>query len=231
MMGFKLTRCLCLGLGLSLSAAAPQYELGLKMGPGFALPSAVKDQHSNLSLHLVFTGQYKLSEKSSLIGEFGYRYFRADDWEKPLPPIAYAPDGTTGVPTQANSIDTRQDPLDGLGLSVGYRQALGSTGWSWQVGGNLHWMRSTDQAIGDVRATSAYHEGFAYVRSTTSIKPGVFVGLHSFINNDVFVEFNFVTVGYSQITYVPLVYTGQPAHTETSSRNKLSLELSMGYRF
>ena len=234
MMGFKLTRhitTLGLGVGLSLSAQAPAWELGLKMGPGFTTVGTVKEQHSNLSLHLALTGQMKLGAKSSLIGELAYRYYRGDDWEKPLPAIAYGAGGVTGVPTAATSIDTRQNPLEGFGVMVGYRQAFGASTWSWQVGGNLHMMRSTDQAIGDVRAVATVPQGFAYVYSKTSIKPGFFAGVHSFINNDVFVECNLVTVGYNQLTFVPFAYTGQPSHTETTSRNKLTLELSMGYRF
>jgi len=31
--------------------------------------------------------------------------------------------------------------------------------------------------------------------------------------------------------YVPRAYTNQPAHTETTSKNKASLELSLGFRF
>ena len=238
MMGFKHARYLCFGLGLTLSAAAPAIDLGLKMGFGFNATEAA--QHSNLSLHLGLTGSYKLSEKSSIIGELTYRYFRADDWEKPLPAFTYAPDGTrTYSPTAAESIDTRQNPLEGLGLHLGYRQAIGASSWSWQAGVNLHCMKSTDQAIGDVYYgaplvggyLTTSHEGFSKVRSTTAIKPGVFVGVHSFLSEDVFVEVNAVTVGYSQITYVPMVYSGLPAHTETADKNKLVLEMSMGFRF
>lgn len=238
MMGFKHARYLCFGLGLTLSAAAPAIDLGLKMGAGFNATEAA--QHSNLSLHVGLTGSYKLSEKSSIIGELTYRYFRADDWERPLPAFAYAPDGTaTYAPTPMESIDTRQNPLEGLGLHLGYRRAIGASNWSWQAGVNLHYMKSTDQAIGDVSWSAPYstnpatwnHEGFSKLNSTSSIKPGVFVGLHSFLNEDVFVEVNALTVGYSQITYVPMVYTGKPAHTETADKNKLVLEMSMGFRF
>ena len=231
-MGFKHARYLCFGLGLTLSAAAPAIDLGLKMGAGVNATEAA--QHSNLSLHVGLTGSYKLSADSSIIGELTYRYFRADDWEKPLPAIAYAPDGTTYAPTAANSFDTRQDPLDGLGLSLGYRRAIGDTGWSWQAGGNVHFMKSTDQAIGEYRngsASTSPREGFSYVRSCSSAAAGVFLGLHSFINKDVFVEINALTVGYDQIVYVPRAYTNQPAHTETTSKNKASLELSLGFRF
>lgn len=233
MMGFKLTRCLLVGLGAGafLSAQSPSLELGLKLGPGFSTTGTVKEQHSNLSLHLAATGQYKLSGGGKLIGELAYRYYRGDDWEKPLPAVAYGPGGATGTPTAATSIDTRQNPLEGFGVMFGYRQAFGSSSWSWQVGGNLHWMRSTEQAIGDIRATSTVSQGYAVLYSKTSIKPGFFAGVHSFINNDVFFECNLVTVGYTQLTYVPFAYTGQPAQTETASRNKLTLELSMGYRF
>ena len=71
MMGFKLTRCLLVGLGtgLFLSAQSPSYELGMKLGPGFSTVGTVKEQHSNLSLHLAMTGQFKLSGGSKLIGE------------------------------------------------------------------------------------------------------------------------------------------------------------------
>ncbi len=230
-MGFKHARYLCFGLGLTLSAAAPAIDLGLKMGAGFNATEAA--QHSNLSLHVGLTGSYKLSEKSSIIGELTYRYFRADDWEKPLPAVTYNTTGGTYAPTAANSFDTRQNPLDGLGLSLGYRRAIGDTGWSWQAGGNIHFMKTVDQAIGDVRygPLTTDREGFAYVRSSNSAAAGVFVGLHSFINKDVFVEINALTVGYDQIVYVPRTYTNQPAHTETTSKNKASLELSLGFRF
>lgn len=231
-MGFKHARYLVfLGAGLALSAAAPEFDIGMKMGAGFTSSPAA--QHSNLSLQAGLTGAWKVSEKSSVIGEITYRYFRADDWEKPLPSITYNPDGTTYAPTAANSFDSRQDPLEGLGLSLGYRTAMGNTGWSWQAGVNVHVLKSTDQAIGDVRygATSTLREGFSYVRSTTSISPGAFLGVHTFLNQDVFLEMNAVSVGYTQITYVPFAYTGKPAHTETATRNKLVLEVSMGFRF
>lgn len=229
-MGFKHARYLViLGASLALSAAAPEFDIGMKMGAGFS--TNVAAQHSNLSLHAGLTGAWKVSEKSSVIGEITYRYFRADDWEKPLPSIAYAPDGSTGVPVARYSIDTRQDPLEGLGLSLGYRTAMGDTGWSWQTGVNLHFMKSTDQAIGDITVNSAYREGFSYVRSTSSVSPGAFLGVHTFLNPDVFLEINAVSVGYTQITYVPFAYTGKPAHTETATRNKLVLEASMGFRF
>jgi hypothetical protein len=238
MMGFKQTRYLALGLGLglSLTAQAPAWELGGKLGLGMVPTSSVKDQHSNMSMHLGLTGQYKLSADSAIIGELTYRYFRAEDWQKPLPATAVDSTGATFVPDSRYCIDTRKDELDGMALMAGYRKAIGTTGWSWQVGGNLHWLKSQDQAIGEFRNGSSPlpptpREGFAYVRSTNSIKPGVFAGVHSFVNEGMFVEFNVVTVGYDQMRYVPLAYTGQAAHWEKSSQTKLLLELSAGFRF
>jgi hypothetical protein len=245
MMGFKTTRYLALGLGLglSLAAQAPKYELGYKMGWGQTF-SAEDAQKNTFSVHAALVGKMRLDDASSLIGEFGYRYFKAEDFENPLPLTAYRIDGSTTTFSQKTSIDDRQCALDGLYVSAGYRRLIpGSKTWSWQAGINLHALKSTDQRIGEIRVagptgtvgkideTTDQRYGLSQVNSKNSLKPGFFAGVHGFITNDVFLEVNVMTVAYNQLTFMPFPYTGQPATFATKSQTKKVLEVSAGFRF
>jgi|GEM_PF-2321751 len=247
---FKTTRYLLLGLGASLiiSAQEPTLSFGLKMGSGLGMASGNKEQASNLSLHLALAGQYRLNNKSSLIGEVKYVYFRAEEWETsaiPLEPaqIFYFPDGSPAWSSKYWGADIHKNDLDGLVLNLGYRRAIGDTRWSWQAGLNFHWLKAQDQTLGQIALfeheadcndlDADWDEVVSWVKlnSDNSIKPGVFVGLHGFISDNVFVEANLLTVAFNQPFYRPHAISGKQSAVETYSRTKVVFEFSAGFRF
>jgi len=251
----KTTRYLVLGLGVSLFASAqePTLSFGLKMGSGLGMASGNKEQASNLSLHMAFTGQYRLNSKASLIGEVKYVYFRAEEYESsavPLKPanIFYFSDGTLGWSSKYWGADIHKNDLDGLVLNLGYRRAISDTRWSWQAGINLQWLKAQDQALGQVGVFLSeedcadvfneyawpddnFENRWIKLNSDNSIKPGIFAGLHGFIGDNVFVEANLVTVAFNQPFFRPHVISGKPDAVESYSRNKIVFEFSAGFRF
>jgi hypothetical protein len=244
----KTTRYLLLGLGVSLfmSAQEPTLSFGLKMGSGLGMASGNKEQASNLSLHLALTSQYRLDSKSSLIGEVKYVYFRAEDWENPSLPeepaqIFYFSDGSPAWSSKYFGIDLRKNDLDGLVLNLGYRRAIGDTRWSWQAGVNIHWLKSYDQALGQINLYETEEacldaddeddfSNWTRLNSKNAVKPGIFAGVHGYIGNNVFVEANITTVAFDQAFFRPQVIAGKET-VETYSRTKVVFEFSAGFRF
>ncbi|MDR0498211.1 MAG: hypothetical protein LBH03_00565 [Holophagales bacterium] len=248
---FKTTRYLLLGLGASLfiSAQEPAISFGLKMGTGLGMASGNKEQASNLSLHLALTGQYRLDSKTSLIGEAKYVYFRAMQWDYPFPKDAalegYFEDGTKGYISMRSSVISRKNDLDGLALVLGYKRAIADTKWYWQAGLNIYYLKSYDQALGQINIYVNEHdadhwdgyiggddfESITKLNGSNSIKPGIFAGIHGYISENVFVEANLQSVAFDQVLYQPHMLTGKPSTAESYSRNKVVLEFSAGFRF
>lgn len=218
---------LAAGCSLPLSAQAG-LTYGMKFGAGPTLSSA-GEQKARAAINFAFLAERPFSGGATLFAELGYRFFRAEDHEVTRFGTGYAPGGATGPIVNTSSVDIRKDTLEGYLLSAGYRRPLVGD-LSWQAGLTLGSMRSMQEVTGQI-TVGTYREGLNYTPSKTAFGLGAFAGLQYRASKDFFLELNVASVGYSEVNYVPFAYTGQPATTETKTKNRLVLDANLGFRF
>ena len=76
-----------------------------------------------------------------------------------------------------------------------------------------------------------YNEYIWSDHTEKKIVPGVFAGVRLFVNDNCYFETNIATLGHASPTYVPLAYTGQPGHIESSNGTRVVWEFVAGMRF
>lgn len=214
-------------LSLPLSAQSG-LTYGIKFGAGPVL-SAVGEQRARAAVNLALTLEKSLGKDSAFFAEAGYRFFRAEDHEVTRFGVGYAPGGVTGTIVNTSSVDVRKDTLDGLVFNGGYRRALAGDLF-WQAGLTLAALKSKQEVTGQL-LVGTYREGLNYTPTKTGYGLGAFAGLQYRMSNEFYFELNVASVGYSEVNYIPFAYTGQPATTETKTKNKLVLDANLGFRF
>jgi hypothetical protein len=107
------------------------------------------------------------------------------------------------------------------------------------IGGNV-WI-SQQEVIGEIgvmplpydsgNSGIAWSEGLAYIASHRSLRPVVMAGGAYHFNKHAAVEFSASYITWRQANYVPFAYTGQPAHTESIARTKVTFDISLSITF
>lgn len=172
-----------------------------------------------------------------------------------------------GTPTlwpdmRFDSVDMRQNPLDGISAKIAYRHRtrslpyIGSLGI--QGGLTLSMLTGTQYADGAIHvlafrdetqnalSTSTYpsaevpipesygrldSEFFTKTHKDSKVLPGAFIGVRKLMTDNLTFEVNLTMLGHTELNYVPLSYSGQAAHWESSNKNKILLEFIAGIRF
>ncbi len=230
---------ICLiALGSLLSAGVlPAQETGWGSGMNVRAGSAVGSTNDQIKRQMLGFGveaHYGLTAKTAFFGELGFLYFAGEDFLHTLPATGY--NTITGVPaalTSSNSADRRKNDLQGASIRVGYRAAILDSGWNWQAGLSLDRLKSRQEVSGKLApgGTTTGYEGLAVTPESTKIAPGVFAGVTKNFGEGFTLQANVINVGFSQVNWVPYVYTGVAAHAESSDKRKTSIELAIGFRF
>ncbi len=231
---FKLVPLAALiALGSASPVAAQGLVAGIKFGAGPVLGS-IGTQGSRANINLALTCEYGLGAKQEVFAELGYRAFRAEDYEATRLGTGYIDPVTTGTIVPTNSVDMRKDQLEGFTLGLGFRRQIGDTNFRWQGGLLVSALKSEQEVTGMITVTvgsTAYREGLSFTPRKTAVKPGAFVGIQYRITDAFFVESNVGVMGYKQVNYVPLSYTGQAAHSVSTDKSKVVFDLNCGFRF
>lgn len=220
---------LLLAAGGSARLGAQELQFGAKFGGG-AVVGAIGNQGSRATMNAAFFAELPLGKTSEVFGEFNYRVFRAVDHEVTQFGTGYIAGGGTGTIVATSSVDVRKDNLEGYAINVGYRRQILDSEFWWQGGLSLAAMTSQQEVTGTITVGTQV-EGLNFTPAKRSIRPGLFLGAQAKITPNFFVEANLSGTPYQQVNYVPLSYTGQPAHVETENKVKVSLDINIGFRF
>lgn len=212
------------GTGLS-AQEAPSFGGGIKARFGVDSGNVQKDTNANKMLGVGMSFTYSLAKGSTIIGELTYTQFSSVTFPNPV--LAPANPALSG--------DMRRNKLSGFSARFGYRKAIGETEWSWQAGLLMDRLKSRQEVSGQlaVGATigTAVIESLVATPESTKLRPGAFAGVYTNISPDISLEFNILTVGYSQVNWVPQTYSGQTAAAVSTNRTGLALECAFGFRF
>lgn len=217
----------------SLCGQSQTWDFGLRLGQGTVLSSA-DPQGSRASFSVGLFGAWNFQPGRSFYSEALFRSFKSEDRDVTrIGSTGYRGDGTTFVLTTANAVDIRKDQLEGMALNFGYRQRLGATSWAWQAGAGLNFLRATQDVYGQFTWGSGTpsREGLNYQPRKTSVKPGIFGGVHANFTDSFFFEANLAYLAYERPEYQPRTYTNKPASVDSVSETKVVLDLSIGFRF
>jgi hypothetical protein len=220
---------LLLAVGGTASLGAQDIQFGAKFGGG-AVVGATGAQESRATMNAAFFAELPLGKTREVFGELNYRVFRSVDHEVTRFGTGYIAGGGTGPIVPTSSVDVRKDNLDGFAFNAGYRQQILDSVFWWQGGLSLAAMTSQQEVTGTI-TVGAQVEGLNHTPAKRSIRPGLFLGAQAKITPDFFVEANLFGTSYQQVNYVPLSYTGQAAHVETTNKVKVSLDINIGFRF
>ncbi len=209
-------------------AAQARISYGIKFGAGPVVSSA-GDQKARATLNFALTAERPFGVDAVLFGELGYRFFRSEIHEVTRFGTGYTPSGGTGTIVNSSSVDDRNDTLQGYVLNAGYRRQIVGM-WHWHAGLILSSLTSTQEVTGQIQVGTS-REGLNYTPSKTAFGLGAFAGIQAQTSKSFFLELNLSSLGYSQVNYIPLSYTGQPATTETKTKNKLVVDANLGFRF
>ena len=204
----------------SLSAQGRGLTASGKVRAGVASGDLQQDLRANKMTGMGIELTYTLGERSAVFGEVAYVNFASTDYWNPLPAAA----------TVATSVDLRKNRLDGFTLRGGYRAGFGSMGLSWQAGLAVDRLKSRQEVSGQI-VIGATTEGLAATPESTKVNVGGFGGIHWAIGENFSVEANLVSVGYSQVNWVPSSYSGTTAAAETKSHRGVVFEVAFGFTF
>lgn len=222
----NITRYALLG-ALILGPAGPSlvaqegsaFDVGLKVRGGMSTGNLADDAGSKKMVGIGATFSYRMSERSSLVGELTYLKFSATDYRNALPA------GAT-----ATSADLRKNNLAGFSLRGGYRSALMETGFNWQAGLTVDSLKSRQEVSGQI-TVGTDTEGLAVTPETSKVNVGAFVGLHRPLSEGISLELNLFTIGYEKVDWQTRLGSGQPAHATSTGRRGFVLELAVGLSF
>ena len=100
----------------------------------------------------------------------------------------------------------------------------------WQAGLALDRFKSRQEVSGQI-VVGTTTEGLAATPESTKINVGGFGGIHWTVGENFTLEANLVSIGYSQVNWVPASYSGTTAAAETKTRRGLVLEVAFGFKF
>jgi hypothetical protein len=204
----------------SLSAQGRGFTASGKVRAGVTSGDLQQDLRANKMTGMGIEFAYAFGGRSSLFGEVAYVNFASTDYWNPLPAGAVA----------ASSVDLRKNRLGGFTLRGGYRSEFGSTGLSWQAGLALDRLKSRQEVSGQILIGTTT-EGLAVTPESTKANVGGFGGIHWAIGENFSLEANLVSVGYSQVNWVPSSYSGTAAAAETKSHRGVVFEVAFGFKF
>jgi hypothetical protein len=160
-----------------------------------------------------------------------------------------------------DSIHTAKNDLEGGSAKLGFRYYMDSSyvgKWGVHGGLTIGFLSSSEWATGSIHvleyrrydgqntvSTSLaddnpqlgnnygrlYNEYIWNDHTEKKIAPGVFAGIRLFMNDNCYLETNIATLGHASPTYVPLAYTGNPGHIDSTNGTRVVWEFIAGIRF
>ncbi len=153
----------------------------------------------------------------------------------------------SGAANAQGSADARRNKLEGFSARFGYARKFFGT-WSWQAGLTLDKLKSRQEVAGTLRPVYLagttptpipvpgqptgvyYYEALSATPESSKVNVGAFAGVKTAIGENFSFEINLLSVGYSQVNYVPFTYSGVAAQSTTSTRRGLGLEFAFGLK-
>ena len=242
-----------------LGAADPKgLDFAVKFKAGTTMGNLKEDTRDRKLMGLSFAGSWGLGNGGSLIGELGYSYFGGREYDamKRSGTFYYntsAPSSTytgipvtliivnpSGTPNANGSADARRNKLEGFGARFGYSRTFSGT-WSWQAGLSLDKYKFRQEVAGTLRPVymvgttvtvvpGGYYEALSATPEASKLNLGAFAGVKTAIGENFSFEVNLLSIGYTQVNWVPFTYSGTPAAATTSTRRGLGLEFAFGLK-
>jgi hypothetical protein len=231
----------------------------IKLRGGYTTGNLFTDLRSQAMMGVALGTSVPLISGRVLL-DLGFEYFPGKDFDNmPTSGTFYynpaSPSSTYGTPAQPvylaissgsyGSADMRKNRFQGFNLRVGYGNQLAGS-WDWQAGlalenytareevsGTLYPITAATATTGIPNTNAAgkpYYESLAYVNQKTKMGLGAFAGVSTRLNDEIRLEFNLRSVGYTQLKYMPFTYTGQAATTLETTRRGFALEVSLGMK-
>lgn len=251
----KLTKAALAAISVcaALGAADPKgLDLAVKFKAGATAGNLKDDTHDNKLMGIALGGSWSLGGGAALIGEVGFTYFGGGEYDAmPRSGTFYynpaAPSSTyNGAPvtiaiaSPSGSADARKNRLEGFGARFGYAQKAFDT-WSWQVGLSVDRYKSRQEVAGTLRPVyfvgstmtavpGGYYEALTATPESSKVNLGAFVGVKTSIGENFSFEVNLLSIGYTQVNWMPFTYTGQAAASTTTNRRGLGIEFAFGLK-
>jgi hypothetical protein len=252
-MKFTKAALAAISLFATLGAAEPKgLDLSAKFRAGATAGNLKDDSRSNKMMGLSLAGAWNLGDGAALIGELGYTYFDAGEYDAMARSgsIYYnpaAPSSTyNGNPvflSIESSADSRKNRLEGFGARFGYSKRF-APDWSWQAGLTLDSFKSRQEVSGTLRPVygptawvgngtavpGGYYEALTSTPTSSKLNVGAFAGVKTQLGDNFSFEVNLLSVGYTRVNWVPFSYSGQTATSTTTNRRGIGLEFGFGLK-
>lgn len=225
---------------LGARAETPDFSMKFRGYMGTQLKDGVRNGLGigfNVGLPVFSTGKVDV--------ELGYQYFTGKPAIQPIPDNVF---GSIVDPSGSNwaSVNYQKSNVSGFALRGMYSQPFLLEGLRWQAGLSVQRLKSTMDAVGDMRTDRLNAQGrHVSVRvggwTTSPEKSAVTVspvaGLSYSFNEAGALELNLIMASYKQVTLTPVFATADQAPLDTSatytlgSKNVNTLKVELGYVF
>ncbi len=214
----------------TLGAADLPLNPGVKFRFGVTGGALHEDMNKNAMVGISITADLATWGQSAIFGELGYMTMNGDN--KTMEFGAAGTQFPGGLVQASTSADTRRNSLNGFTLRGGFRSPL-VWGWNYQAGLTFDSLKYTQEALGQLVGTGpgGINESIAAKPTENKLNVGAFAGLHRPFGESFSFEVNVSTVGYSSVNYMPRVYTGVAAASETKTRRGYMLDIALGMKF
>ncbi len=211
---------------LGARAESPDFSMKFRGYMGTEIKDGVRNGLGvgfNVGLPVFSTGKVDV--------ELGYQYFTGKATRQAIP-------ANTFGSTTDNSVNYQKLNVGGFALRGMYSQPFLLEGLRWQAGVSVQRLKSTMDAVGDMRnATNARVGGWTTSPEKSAVTVSPIAGVSYAFNEAGALELNLIMASYKQVTLTPaFAATAQnpldtTANPVLGSKNVNALKVELGYVF